>query len=164
MAYIFALFDGRDIRNLDIIFYYVFFLMLALFGLLILFTVYYRFSQKKIEMLATHDSLTNVYVRGVIMQIIKTEYKKHKRYQRLFSLIMIDIDHFKNVNDTYGHLVGDLVLSGIAEIMKRNIRQTDCIGRYGGVEFIVFLPETNEKNAAIVAENLRRKVSEHVFQ
>jgi diguanylate cyclase (GGDEF)-like protein len=163
VAYIFALFDGEEIKRMDADLYFILFLLLSLFILLILFIVYYRFSQNKIEKLATFDSLTNVYVRGVIMRVIKNEYEKYKRYKTPFSLIMIDVDHFKNINDTYGHVVGDLVLTGIAGIMLNNIRESDSIGRYGGEEFIVFLPETNAKNAAIVAEKLRQKIASHIF-
>lgn len=163
VAYIFTLSGGKKLRDLDFNFYSVSFLLLALFALLIIFTVYYRFSQSKIEKLATFDSLTKVYVRGIIMGMIKAEYQKYKRYQTTFSLIMLDIDHFKAVNDNHGHTAGDIVLAGITEIMKKNIRETDSIGRYGGEEFIVLLPETNQMNAALAAEKLRAKISEHDF-
>ncbi len=83
---------------------------------------------------------------------------------RPFSLIMIDVDHFKKVNDVFGHSSGDLVLMGIAAVMKKNIRKTDLIGRYGGEEFIVLLPETSGEEAAVVAEKIREMVSSHSFQ
>ena len=163
VGYIFTLSDGKDIRNLDITFYYISFLMFALFVLIIFFTLYYRSSQKKIQKLATFDSLTNVYIRRAIMAIIESEYERSKRYQTSFSVVMIDIDHFKNVNDTYGHSVGDSVLVRIAEIIRTSIRKTDALGRYGGEEFIVSLPGTEESHASIVAEKLRKKVSEYDF-
>jgi len=163
IAYLFSLFDGEHLIEHDKSFYYLSVLMLLLFVLLILFTLYYKFSQEKIEKLATFDALSKVYVRRVIMNIIGHEYGKYKRYQTPFSVIMIDIDHFKKVNDTYGHQIGDLVLVGITEIIKTNIRKSDSVGRYGGEEFIVLLPETNLNDAAIVAEKLRHKVSEFDF-
>ncbi len=163
VAYIFAISDSKKITDLDHNFYFVFAAMITLFVLLVIFGGYYRFSQNKIERMATFDSLTNIYNRGALTQVIKIEYERYKRYKRPFSLIMIDIDHFKNINDTYGHNAGDTVLSGIALIMKNSIRKSDLVGRYGGEEFIVLLSETREENAAAVAEKLRQEISEHVF-
>jgi len=76
---------------------------------------------------------------------------------------MLDIDHFKKINDKYGHTTGDLILSAIAEIITKSVRKTDHLGRYGGEEFIILLPETAAKDAVTVAENLRKAISEHNF-
>lgn len=97
------------------------------------------------------------------MQMVETEYERYKCYREPFSLIMIDVDHFKSVNDNYGHNVGDVVLSGIAAIMKSTIRKTDFIGRYGGEEFIALLPDTKCKKAVAVAEKMRLMISENSF-
>lgn len=163
VAYIISLFDGSDLRNLDIIFYYITFLMFLLFVLLILFSFYYRFSQNKIESLASLDSLTKIYVRRIIMEILQTDYDRYMRYHTPCSVIMCDIDHFKNINDTYGHSVGDKVLVEVVGIMTKYLRKADCIGRYGGEEFLILLPETNKKSAAAVAERLRQKIAEQEF-
>lgn len=77
---------------------------------------------------------------------------------------MIDLDHFKSINDEYGHVYGDYVLKEVAKILKSSIRESDFVGRYGGEEFIVFLPETNIKSAEIVAEKLRQSVEDYNFE
>jgi len=164
VAYIFSISDSARFSELDNKFYHVFFALIALFALLVIFSIYYQLSHNKIERMATFDSLTDVYARGSIMQFIENEYQQYRRYQKVFSLIMIDIDHFKNINDRYGHGTGDLVLSSIASIMKNNIRKSDSVGRYGGEEFIVLLPETQKENAAVAAEKLRQKISGHAFE
>jgi len=76
---------------------------------------------------------------------------------------MLDIDYFKKVNDRFGHSVGDLVLAGVAQIVQANIRSIDLLGRYGGEEFIILLPETNRDKACIVAEKIRRHVCDYHF-
>jgi len=163
VAYIFEIADSKRLMDLDENFYFVFAALIALFVLLIVFTVYYRLSQTKIEKLAIFDALTGVYTRGVLMRMIETEYERYRRYEKPFSLVMLDIDHFKTVNDTYGHKTGDAVLSGIAATMEKNIRKTDFIGRYGGEEFIVVLPETTKEGAVTVAENLRQAIAANDF-
>lgn len=163
VAYIFEIADSKRLTDLDENFYFVFAALSALLILLVVFTVYYRLSQKKIERLAIFDALTGVYARGVLMRMIETEYERYRRYEKPFSLVMIDIDHFKNVNDTYGHKTGDAVLSGVAAVMEKNIRKTDFIGRYGGEEFVVVLPETTKEGAVTVAENLRQAIAAHDF-
>ena len=85
------------------------------------------------------------------------------RYNRRLSVAFIDIDHFKTVNDTHGHEAGDLVLRGVADILRTNTRQTDLVGRYGGEEFVIVLPETSPEDAAAIAEKLRRLVLKERF-
>jgi len=97
------------------------------------------------------------------MKIVGREFERHMRYKKPFSLVMIDVDHFKRVNDEFGHPIGDTVLSGIASIMKKDVRKTDTIGRYGGEEFLVLLPETTAAGAVTVAENLRQEICAHAF-
>ncbi len=115
--------------------------------------------RKKLEVelvrAATYDKLTGVFNRGSIEEKIEAELERAKRYGNTFSLIMFDIDDFKHINDTFGHHVGDDVLQGISEIVSKNIRTLDSIGRWGGEEFMVLLSETAASEGARVAEKLR---------
>ena len=163
VAYIFTLSEGEDIRQLNQSFYLVTALMFLLFIFILSFAFYYCNSRKKMEILATIDTLTKSYVRREIMNQIKSRCVNYQRYKTSFSLIMLDIDHFKKVNDTFGHSVGDIVLAGISQIILSNIRNTDSLGRYGGEEFLILLPETSKDKACFVAEKIRRVVSEHNF-
>ena len=162
-AYLFGISDSKKMLDLDKNFYFSFIGQMLLFVFLVVFIVYYRLSQKKIEEMAIFDSLTKLYARGPFMQMVGTEFERYKRYRNPFSLIMIDVDHFKSINDNYGHNIGDVILSAIASIMQSTIRKTDFIGRYGGEEFIVLLPDTKCKNAADVAEKMRLMISENSF-
>ncbi len=97
---------------------------------------------EKTHRLAILDSLTGIYNRGYFMTLAQQEYQRSCRYRRPLSIIMIDIDHFKKVNDTYGHLIGDQVLRAFALLCSDNLRETDIIARYGGEEFVILMPET----------------------
>jgi diguanylate cyclase (GGDEF)-like protein len=110
---------------------------------------------EKLERLATFDSLTGLYNRRAILGKLRELINLANRYKEDFSLSMLDIDHFKKVNDRYGHLTGDEVLEKIATLIRRNIRDTDIVGRYGGEEFIIILPKTDLSSSWIVAERLR---------
>lgn len=111
--------------------------------------------KEKLERLATFDPLTGLYNRRAILGKLRELINIANRYKEDFSLIMLDIDHFKKVNDRYGHLTGDEVLEEIATLISRNIRDTDIVGRYGGEEFIIILPKTTLASAWVVAERLR---------
>jgi two-component system cell cycle response regulator len=111
--------------------------------------------KEKLERLATFDSLTGLYNRRAILGKLRELINLANRYKEDFSLSMLDIDHFKKVNDHYGHLTGDEVLEEIATLIRRNIRDTDIVGRYGGEEFIIILPRTNLSSSWGVAERLR---------
>lgn len=108
--------------------------------------------------LATYDGLTQLMRRSAFDAILQTEGQRSRRYSRPFSLIMLDIDHFKKLNDTYGHQVGDLVLKKLAGTLKSSLRHTDTASRYGGEEFSILLPETSDSAALVVAENLRSRI------
>ena len=110
---------------------------------------------------ATYDSLTGIFNRKSLEEKIETEMERAKRYGNTFSLLMFDIDDFKDINDTLGHHVGDTVLQGIAEVVSQSIRVLDAVGRWGGEEFMVLLSETNAVEAAIVAEKLRATLAGH---
>ncbi|MDX1490749.1 MAG: GGDEF domain-containing protein [Pseudohongiellaceae bacterium] len=112
-----------------------------------------------LQQLAYTDQLTQVDNRGAILEKLEKEFKRMARHPRSLSLLMLDIDYFKRVNDTLGHLEGDDVLNRVANIIKDTCRQTDSVGRYGGEEFLVILPETKLEQAYELAERIRIAVS-----
>ena len=111
---------------------------------------------KKIFDLSITDELTSLYNRRKIMEILKTEIERATRYGFELALIIADIDYFKKVNDNYGHVMGDLVLKKVALVLRNSIRKVDYIGRYGGEEFIIILPETSLQNAILLAERIKK--------
>ena len=113
--------------------------------------------------LATRDMLTGALNRWKFLKDFSYEFAKAKRFGLPLSLIMFDIDFFKKVNDTYGHDAGDMVLKKIVEIVKNSIRKIDKLVRWGGEEFIIFVPNTDLEGAAFLAEKLRRKIEEADF-
>jgi len=116
------------------------------------------------EKLATTDALTNIHNRYSIMNILSSEIHRSNRYKTPLSLIMYDIDFFKKVNDTYGHDVGDSVLRSLSAAVKNNLREVDILGRYGGEEFLIILPNTGLSDAKEYAERLRKEVEEYSFE
>jgi diguanylate cyclase (GGDEF)-like protein len=108
---------------------------------------------------ATHDSLTNLWNRGAILDLLQNELARSQRSRQSMAVIMADLDYFKNVNDTYGHLVGDRVLRDSALSMQAAIRSYDSIGRYGGEEFLVVAPGCELAEAGQIAERLREAVA-----
>lgn len=123
--------------------------------------------QKAIEQelfeLSTTDSLTGLYNRRVFFEKADYELKRIQRSRLSFGLMMIDIDNFKNFNDTYGHLAGDTVLANIAELIKSSLRDIDVIARYGGEEFIIILPITDDEQTISIANKLVNIVKENVI-
>ena len=111
-----------------------------------------------LEKISVTDSLTGLYNRRHIFDRLMQETEKAGRYKTAFSLLMLDIDHFKQINDSRGHQFGDLILKKIAEILRGNIRSMDVLGRYGGEEFMVILPEVPIRGAVTVAERIRADV------
>jgi diguanylate cyclase (GGDEF)-like protein/PAS domain S-box-containing protein len=109
------------------------------------------------------DKLTNLPNRGKIDDVLDKELLRANRYKQPFSVILIDIDHFKEVNDQFGHQTGDLILQEFARIVVKNIRITDFVGRWGGEEFLVICPNTNEKGAFSLAETLRKTIESNTF-
>ena len=115
---------------------------------------------EKAQTQAITDPLTGVYNRWGMFQLAQNDFMKSISLNRPFAGIMIDLDHFKQINDSYGHSVGDLVLREFAKRCKSCVREIDYVGRYGGEEFIIFLPETNIEMGMIVAERLRLTISD----
>ncbi|MGE4518474.1 MAG: GGDEF domain-containing protein [Desulfobacteraceae bacterium] len=118
---------------------------------------------KSLEDAASIDALTGCYNRRELDRKLEEQFSFSRRYGKDFSLIMFDIDHFKNLNDTYGHDAGDEVLKEISSRIKKIIRTEDNIFRYGGEEFVVILPETDESSAAMLANRLRVEIAENPF-
>ncbi len=112
-------------------------------------------ANRKLHELAFRDGLTGLYNHRFFQEELDKELERSKRYEREFSLIIFDIDHFKKINDTYGHPVGDIVLSAISRTVEHAVRKADIVARYGGEEFAVILPETDFMGAKVVAERIR---------
>jgi diguanylate cyclase (GGDEF)-like protein len=115
----------------------------------------------KIAELSSSDGLTKLYNRSYLLTKIKDELKRYKRYKTTFSLMILDIDDFKQVNDQYGHQKGDDVLIKLAAILNNSRRDLDICARYGGEEFAIILPHTDNDEAKIISERLRKKIEDY---
>jgi diguanylate cyclase (GGDEF)-like protein len=132
-----------------------------LFGLLL---AHIKVLSEKLGKMAYTDSLTNIYNRLHFAHFLDAEIDKVKRYGRTFSIIFFDLDNFKDINDNYGHLVGDEVLEKVTDIVSKANRSADIFARYGGEEFIILAPETDISGALIHAERLRNDIEKHEFE
>lgn len=117
-------------------------------------------ANEQLTLLSITDKLTTTYNRGYWEEALSNEFKRFHRNQKKSSLLMLDIDHFKKINDTYGHPAGDEVLRVMSRLLKQTVRGSDIVGRYGGEEFGIILYEVDETAAAYVAERIRRLVAE----
>jgi len=115
--------------------------------------------QIELRQIATTDSLTGALTRRAFEVEVTREYRRNSRYQHGLSVIVVDVDHFKKINDNYGHAAGDLVLKNVVLQLKQSLREVDFLGRMGGEEFVVGLPETDVDSATIVAERLRETIA-----
>jgi len=115
------------------------------------------------ERLTITDDLTKLYNYRYLVQYLEAEVKRCLRYKKRVSLLFIDVDGFKRINDTFGHLVGSLALAEIGQVLRRILRETDVVGRYGGDEFVVVLPETPLNGALVIAERIRKKIEDYEF-
>nr|WP_317265668.1 diguanylate cyclase [Arthrospira sp. SH-MAG29] len=113
----------------------------------------------ELEKLATTDPLTGIANRRHLLTLGEREFQRTHRYKNPFSVLMIDIDHFKLINDNYGHSIGDKALKIMADITVNALRKVDIFGRFGGEEFVVFLPETKADEALVVAERIREAIA-----
>lgn len=120
-------------------------------------------SLAKLEKMAIRDGLTGLYNHHHFKEVMVNEFKKAQRHMQPLSCIMLDLDHFKNVNDTHGHQFGDAVLVQAADILKKIVRDTDFVARYGGEEFFIILPNTSVNGAYILAERIRVAFANHIF-
>lgn len=133
-----------------------------LLGIAILFLVQ-KYVKKKLEHGMDHDGLTDLYNRRYFDVFLKHQIQRADRYGRLFSLILFDIDHFKKINDSFGHDVGDSVLQELSEMVKLNIRKSDVLARVGGEEFAIVVIETPLEEACKLAEKVRALIEKHSF-
>lgn len=115
-------------------------------------------AREELRFQATHDTLTGLANRGVILETLQGEHARQRRKGGSFGIILMDVDRFKKINDTYGHLFGDTVLRQVTRIMKTTVRPYDTVGRYGGEEFLVVLPESDALAARNVGERLRKAI------
>ncbi len=118
---------------------------------------------EEIYRLMTIDGLTQVFNKRYFLESLERELSRSRRYRRDLSLIMFDIDHFKRINDDYGHLAGDAVLKQLCQVVHSKIRREDLLCRYGGEEFSILLPEIDNFNARVIAEKIRALVEETTF-
>jgi two-component system, cell cycle response regulator len=119
---------------------------------------------EQMEKMATTDGLTGLVNHRTFQQRFDEQLSAAKRYGRKLSVVLTDVDHFKSVNDTYGHPTGDQVLKGVARILRESARETDVVARYGGEEFVMVMPETDTEGARVIAERIRERVMREVFQ
>ncbi|MBI9013583.1 MAG: diguanylate cyclase [Clostridiales bacterium] len=119
---------------------------------------------KVLQDLAIKDGLTTLYNHRHMQELLEQFVKQAKRYLRPLSLMMLDIDDFKALNDTYGHQFGDEVLARISKVLLQSIREQDIVGRYGGEEFVIILPETTAEQGAIIGQRIQKNISEMVFK
>ena len=122
-----------------------------------------RADNARLEMLAHTDPVTHLLNRRGLVGRLSAELDRVRRYNAPLGLLLIDLDRFKSVNDTYGHLAGDNVLTEMGNLLKHATRSVDIVGRYGGEEFVVVLPETNAGGAFTFAERIREKIANHKF-
>ncbi|MBS1149615.1 MAG: yhcK, partial [Myxococcaceae bacterium] len=122
-------------------------------------TLYYE----EIYQLTIVDGLTQIHNKRYFLEFLEREMGRCHRYNRALSLVMFDIDHFKKINDTNGHLAGDYVLRELAHLIKTRIRKEECFARYGGEEFAVVMPEAGPENARRFAEKIRKLTEDHHF-
>lgn len=120
-----------------------------------------QFSQtrRQLEILAMHDGLTSVYNRRAIEEYAEAEFNRTNRKENALSVIMLDIDHFKSINDRYGHKAGDHALRQVAQALMEDLRKYDRVGRWGGEEFILILPDIQPEEAATLAERIRKQIA-----
>ncbi len=120
--------------------------------------------QEKIKRLSEEDYLTRLYNRRKVHEIIETELVRSRRYDSAFAILLLDIDDFKKINDTFGHNAGDKVLVKFSSIIEQTVRESDIAGRWGGEEFLIICPETTIDGATSLAEKLRENIDNNKFK
>lgn len=147
--------------------YYKYFILtfgINLFVIALVLYIYKRFTLNSLAASAINDPLTGIFNKGYLDEYLEYEIARAVRKQTAFSLIMFDIDHFKLVNDTYGHRRGDYALKSLADVVRKSKRNADVLARVGGEEFIVLLPDTKLIDATQLAERIRKNVEDFAFE
>ncbi len=150
-----------DMHNVVAIAYSYVEIRQALISYVVVFLLAYIFesallkSYQRLKHVAITDQLTGLYNRHYIFSKLEEEIKRARRFKKGLCVMLLDIDNFKQINDVYGHDVGDRVLQVVAQVLRKNVRQVDTVGRLGGEEFIIICPDTNEKGGMILGEKLR---------
>jgi two-component system cell cycle response regulator len=119
--------------------------------------------RERLEELASTDPLTGCHNRRALIEALEREFDRARRYSLVLTLLMVDLDHFKLINDSMGHLAGDLVLRQMGDLLRREVRSVDTVARYGGEEFVIVLPETAAHGAMIFAERMRQRIQQYPF-
>ena len=122
-----------------------------------------RADNRRLEALATTDPLTRVLNRRALLDRLTAEVDRARRFNSSLTLLLLDVDHFKQINDTAGHLAGDSVLRQLGSLLEEAVRKVDVVARYGGEEFVVILPETASDGGIIFAERLRERIEAQSF-
>jgi len=143
-------------------FFYIILILNAVSAILVILLVFF-YVRKKIEFESLHDSLTKIFNRRAYNNIVELEIARSLRYNRALSLILFDIDYFKNINDKYGHKAGDDVLISLVKVVIETIRKTDSVFRVGGEEFVIISPESKAEDVFILSEKVRKKIENHLF-
>ncbi len=151
------LFSEATTDSLLLTFFYTEFIALIIFSV---FGYMLGLYTDKIEFLSLHDKLTGLYNRHYLIKSLEHLLAMNKRYKRKLSLMMIDLDHFKRVNDSYGHVTGDLALKAVAECVRQHCRESDVLARYGGEELIIICPDSNIQESYQLAERIRKSVEQ----
>ncbi len=120
-------------------------------------------NRKRLEETAMLDPMTECYNRRILDDLLNREVSRAQRYGAELSVVMLDVDHFKTINDTHGHLAGDFVLRELSRILKAALRKSDYLIRYGGEEFMIILPEISLENTLLVSERIRQAISDHLI-
>ncbi len=142
----------------------IIFLILELFFGLALIFIIKKYVYDNLENFAAYDNLTKAHSRRYFIEYLSNEISRTERKNTPFCLIMFDVDHFKNINDTYGHSTGDEVLKTLISIVQKDLRKSDVLSRIGGEEFTILLPETKIKEAVYTAERARKAVENYIFK
>ena len=162
-------FDVKDIKKIQDTYTYIF-IAFGFFSISVLLCIGFYFTRRlirqvaearqQIETMAIMDELTGIFNRRHLLVRFNQEFERAQRLKKDLGCLMIDIDHFKDINDSYGHLVGDRILKEAACLIMSSIRTYDIAGRYGGEEFFVVLPDTNVEHTLSLAERIRRNIAE----
>jgi diguanylate cyclase (GGDEF)-like protein len=167
--YMISIYSTKTARTIDV-YASIISAMLVSISVFIIYANSYRAEHERVKEYAKHferaaitDGLTNIYNHRYLQKRLAEEVNKAERYQLNLSVIMIDIDYFKKLNDTFGHPTGDSVLEQLANILSSNIRASDIVGRYGGEEFLIICPGTNKEGAMTIAEKERAMVESTLF-